>query len=136
MATRKVTPENLGAAINDILTDYAETVVRSTNEAVEETGKMAVKIAQSYATRIGRGKYAKSLSMEKTDKAGRVSVGTSVTIYSKQYRIAHLLEHGHVVKNKSGEVVGNARAFPHFTMAEAMAESTLPAKIEQAIRGA
>ena len=136
MSTRKVTPDNLGDALNDILTEYAETIVKDANEAVEETGKMAVKVAQSYATRIGRGKYAKSLSLEQEEKSGRVSVGTSVTIYSKQYRIAHLLEHGHVVKNKSGEIVGNSRAFPHFAPAEAMAESTLESKIIQAIKGA
>ena len=135
MATRKVDPAHLGDAINDILNEYADTVVKDTNEAVEATGKMALETAKAYASRIGKGKYAKSLSLEKTEESGRVAVGTTVTIYSKQYRLAHLLEHGHVVK-VNGKVVGNTRAFPHFAMAEAMAEETLPKKIEQAIKGA
>ena len=132
MATRKVDPAHLGDAINDILNEYAETVVHDMKEAVEATGKMAAETAQAYASRIGRGKYAKSIKAKTTASN---SFGTSVTIYSTQYRIAHLLEHGHVVK-VNGKVVGNTRAFPHFAMAEAMAEETLPKKIEQAIKGA
>jgi len=130
---RKVNPDNLGEAINDILTDYAETVVTDMKGAVEATGKMAAETAQAYASRIGRGKYAKSIK-SKTTESGRVS--TTVTIYSTQYRIAHLLEHGHTKVTRSGKVVGTTRAFPHFAPAEAMAESTLVKKIEQAIKGA
>ena len=131
-ATRKVTPENLGEAINEILTDYAQTVTKDMKSAVEATGKMAVQTAQAYASRIGRGKYAKSLKSKTTTNT---NFETTVTIYSTQYRIAHLLEHGHVVKAK-GKVVGVTRAFPHFAPAEALAQSELPKKIEQAIKGA
>lgn len=132
MAYRKVNPENLGDAINEILTDYAETVVTDMKGAVEATGKMAAETAQAYASRIGRGKYAKSIKA-KTTENGRVS--TTVTVYSDQYRIAHLLEHGHALK-VHGKIVGVTRAFPHFAPAEAMAESTLVKKIEQAVKGA
>lgn len=131
MANRKVTPANLGTAIEEILTDYADTVVTDMKEAVEETGKMAAKTAQAYATRIGRGKYAKSIK-SKTESS--TSFGTTVVVYSTQYRIAHLLEHGHIVK-VHGRVVGTARAFPHFAPAEAIADAALVKKIEQLVKG-
>lgn len=131
MANRKVTPENLGAAIEEILADYADTVVTDMKEAVEATGKMAAQTAQAYATRIGRGKYAKSIK-SKTESS--TSFGTTVVVYSTQYRIAHLLEHGHIVK-AHGRVVGTARAFPHFAPAEAMADAALVKKIEQLVKG-
>ena len=127
---RRIKPEQLGDVINEILCDYADAVVTSSKEAVEETGKMAAKVAQSYASRIGKGKYAKSIK-SKTTKSD--SFGTEVTVYSTQYRIAHLLEHGHVVK-VHGKVVGVARAFPHFAPAEASAETMLEQKIKQAIQ--
>ena len=131
MSNRKVTPENLGAAIEEILTDYAHEVVTDTKEAVEATGKLAAETAQAYASRIGRGKYAKSIK-SKTESS--TSFGTTVVVYSTQYRIAHLLEHGHVVK-VNGKVVGTARAFPHFTPAEVTAETLLIRKIEQLVKG-
>lgn len=131
MANKKVKPANLGAAIDEILTDYAEKVVTDTKEAVEETGKLAAKTAQAYASRIGRGRYAKSIK-SKTESSN--SFGTTVVVYSTQYRIAHLLEHGHVVKAR-GRIVGTARAFPHFAPAEATAETMLVRKIEQLVKG-
>lgn len=131
MANRKVTPENLGAALDEILTDYLDAVVTDTKEAVEATGKMAVETAQAYASRIGRGRYAKSIKL-KTESS--TSFGTTVVIYSTQYRIAHLLEHGHK-KVVHGKVLGTTRAFPHFAPAEAMAETTLVHKVEQAAKG-
>ena len=131
MSNRKVTPENLGAAIEEILTDYAHEVVTDTKEAVEATGKLAAETAQAYASRIGRGKYAKSIK-SKTESS--TSFGTTVVVYSTQYRIAHLLEHGHVVK-VNGKVVGTVRAFPHFAPAEVTAETLLVRKIEQLVKG-
>ena len=131
MSNRKVTPETLGEALNDILTEYTDTVVTDVKSAVEATGKMAAETAQAWASGIGRGKYAKSIKA-KTTENGRVS--TTVTVYSTQYRIAHLLEHGHVVK-AGGKVVGASRAFPHFEMAEAAADSMIMQKVQQAIKG-
>lgn len=131
MSTRKVTPEQLEAAVAEILEDYAEQVAVDTKEAVQQTGKAAVKVAQAYAQRIGRGRYAKSIKLKTTDSN---SFSTTVVIHSTQYRIAHLLEHGHVVK-AHGRIVGTARAFPHFAPAEAQAEKMLEQKIKKAIGG-
>lgn len=130
MANRKIKPEQLGEAINEILTEYADEVVENSKEAVDATAKMAVQVAQAYASRIGRGRYARSIKSTKTETT---MYGTTVTIHSTQYRVAHLLEHGHVLKIR-GKVRGTTRAFPHFAPAEAMAETTLEQKIKQAIQ--
>lgn len=131
MANRKIKPEQLGQVLNEILTDYAEEVVDNSKEAVEATAKMTVQVAQSYASRIGRGRYANSITSTKTETS---MYGTTVTIHSKQYRIAHLLEHGHAKVTRSGRVLGMTKAFPHFRPAEAMAESALEQKVKQAIQ--
>ncbi len=126
---KKIKPENLEAAISEILDDYRDKVVVDMKEAVEEAGKATAQIARAYASRIGSGKYAGSIK-SKTMQTN--SFGTTVAIFSTQYRIAHLLEHGHVVK-AHGKVVGTARAFPHFAPAEAKAEELLTSKIRRAL---
>lgn len=131
MSNRKIKPGQLEAAIDEIIEEYTDKVVVDVKEAVETTGKAAAELARAYASRIGRGKYAKSIKAKTTMTT---SFGTTVNIYSTQYRIAHLLEHGHVVK-AHGKVVGTARAFPHFAPAEAKAEEMLVKKVEQAIKG-
>lgn len=130
MASRKIKPGQLGEAINEILNEYADEVVENSKEAVDATAKMAVEVAQAYASRIGRGRYAKSIKSTKTETT---MYGTTVTIHSTQYRIAHLLEHGHVLKVR-GKIRGTTRAFPHFAPAEAMAESMLEQKVKQVIQ--
>lgn len=125
----KVTPENLEATVAKILEDYADQVAVDVKEAVEQTGKATAQLAQAYASRIGRGKYAKSIKAKTTATS---SFGTTVTIFSTQYRVAHLLEHGHVVKSH-GRVVGTARAFPHFAPAEQKGEELLMQKVRKAI---
>lgn len=125
----KVTPENLEAAVAKILEDYRDQVAVDMKEAVEQAGKATAQIAQAYASRIGSGKYAKSIKSKTTETS---SFGTTVTIFSTQYRIAHLLEHGHVVK-AHGKIVGTARAFPHFAPAEAKAEELLVSKIKKGV---
>ena len=125
----KVTPDNLEAAVAKILEDYADQVAVDVKEAVEQTGKATAQLAQAYASRIGRGKYAKSIKAKTTQTT---TFGTTVTIFSTQYRIAHLLEHGHVVKSH-GRVVGTARAFPHFAPAEQKGEELLMQKVRKAI---
>ena len=44
MSTRKVDPDHLGEAIDEILTEYANTVTKDVKSAVEATGKMAAEI--------------------------------------------------------------------------------------------
>lgn len=126
---KRVKPENLDEAISEILEDYRDQVAVDMKEAVEQAGKATAQIAQAYASRIGSGKYAKSIKSKTTETS---SFGTTVTIFSTQYRIAHLLEHGHVVK-AHGKIVGTARAFPHFAPAEQKGEELLMQKVRKAI---
>lgn len=128
---KRIRPEELESAISEIVKEYSDQVVSDVKDAVEAAGKTTAKIAQAYASRIGRGKYAKSIKSKTTESS---SFATTVTVHSTQYRIAHLLEHGHIVK-VHGKVVGTARAFPHFAPAEKQGGEILEQKVKQAIGG-
>lgn len=131
MANRKIKPAQLETALEEILQDYSEEVIGDTKTAVIESGKLAVEVARAHASGIGRGQYAKTIRSKVTVNNGFY---TEVTVYSTNYKIAHLLEHGHVVKVR-GRVAGTARAFPHFAPAEARAERFLENKVKQIVRG-
>ena len=134
MATKKINPEQLGEALNEIIDEYAHRVVNDSKDELLAIGKLTVKTAQAYASRIGRGRYAKSLSMQEEADSGRAYMGARVQIYSKQYRIAHLLEHGHTKVSRTGKPLGMTKAFPHFAPAEKLAVSMLEQRIKQVIQ--
>lgn len=49
------------------------------------------------------------------------------------YRLAHLLEKGHVIRNGTGRTYGSTRAFPHIKPVEEWAIQELPRKVEELI---
>lgn len=92
-------------------------------DIVEKTGKKCVQSIKAHVVMAGiqdRG-YGSSWKVKVIDR--NKFLGTFITVHSpKRYSIAHLLEHGHDVKNKSGKVIGSAKAFPHLRYAEGDAE--------------
>lgn len=110
MATR-TNAVNLGAAVDKILTEYAEDVqmdlVEVTNK-VAQAGAKALRAA-SRSTFGGSGKYASGWAVEKA-KGGRQIVAEA-TIYNKLPGLPHLLENGHA-KRGGGRVAGKTHIAP------------------------
>lgn len=119
MSTQKVSADELAGAIADELKKYAKATTDEVKEAVTATGKYAVKEVQSNVTAAGigktNGKYRKSWKAKVTLNKPNAR---TVTVYSTQYQLAHLLENGHVIKNQTGKVYGKTRARPHVGPAE------------------
>ena len=79
------------------------------------------------------GKYAKSWRVKKAYESPQ---DIRVVIHSaKQYRLAHLLEYGHVLKDRRGRPIGVAEAKPHIRPAELHAEKELMKKVKVRVRG-
>lgn len=129
-APTKVKPEQLGTAISDVIREYTDDVIRELPEACQQAAKKTVKALKSNASKIGgTGAYRKSFKSKKT--AGDSNI-TTYTVYSTKYRIAHLLEHGHVIKNQTGRVYGVTAAKPHWAPAEQEGMEELEKLIEEA----
>lgn len=132
MAKVKCSPGDLGISIEDILEEYSEEVAKNMPDIVQQVTKDTVKDLKSRATKLfgGKGKkaYAKSF---KSKKVVGTSAKTTYRIYSTQYQLAHLLEHGHAIKNQTGRIYGKTQARPHWGPAEEKAIKDLEDKISE-----
>lgn len=121
-------------ALGQILEDYAEDVQEAVAQAVEETGKKALKTVKAKSpVRKGKGggRYKKGWRMKK-ERSGVFGKQTHVTVYNAtDGPLVHLLEKGH--QKASG---GRVEGIPHVRPAYEAAERLLPELTAQAIEEA
>lgn len=117
----------------EILSEYKDLVMEDLVEASKATAKDAVKELKSTSPKGSTKKYAKGWTSKVTEKS---SHSVTVTVHNKdEYRLAHLLEHGHAVVS-GGRTVGHADEHVHIATAEANAEKNLEKRITELVRKA
>ena len=108
MASRKITADNLGEAIAEILEDYGDEVQKDMDDVVKDVGKAGVKAIKSASGVFGgTGKYRKGW----TSQTDTERYGSTVTIYNRTPGLPHLLENGHA-KRGGGRVPGKTHIAP------------------------
>lgn len=134
MSTKTVTPDALCDAVQDIIKEYSDELVGKLPDIVKGAAKTTVKALKKNTESIGGTKYRGSFKSKKG--SALISGETTYIVYSTQYRLTHLLEHGHVIRNRSGgPVYGMTRAFPHWKPAEQEGIDEIDEKIREAIEG-
>ncbi len=120
----KVTVDRMADAVMEGLEEYNLLAADTVKKAVKRAGTTVRKEIESTAPQ-NTGKYAKSWRSRTTAESAS---SIHVTVYSpSRYMLAHLLEHGHALRNG-----GRTRAFPHIAPAEEIGDKQLEADI---IRG-
>lgn len=128
-----VKPNELCNAVEDIVKVYTDDVVAAMPDIVKAAAKKTVKALKKNASSIGGSTYRRSFKSKKLASAS--SAETSYVIYSTQYRLTHLLEHGHVIRNRAGgPTYGVTRAFPHWKPAEKAGIEEMESKITEVIQ--
>jgi len=134
MAT-KIKTDELAAAVDEILSGYAENVVGVVKEEAQDVAKTCVKEIKANARALfrtsGSNSYANSWRQKVTAETPE---GVVVTVYSRKYHLAHLLEHGHAIV-RSGKMIGRVRARPHIAPAEQNAAKELEKRIKIKVSG-
>lgn len=129
-----ISPNDFTAAVSQILDDYAEDVQEAVAQAVEETGKKALRTVKAKSpVRKGKGggRYKKGWRVKK-EHGGVFGTQAQVTVYNKtDGPLAHLLEDGH---QKAGG--GRVEGIPHVRPAYEEAERLLPELTARAIEEA
>ena len=125
MSNQKVSVDGLADAVMEGLEEYNKLATDKVKAAVKKAGTTVRKEISSTAPRKS-GRYADSWRTKTTAES---STSMQVTVYSpSRYMLAHLLEHGHALRNG-----GRARAFPHIAPAEEAGEKQLTTDIERAL---
>lgn len=127
-------PNDFTAAVSGILDDYAEEVQEAVAQAVEETGKKALKTVKAKApVRRGKGggRYKKGWRMKK-QRGGVFGTQAHVTIYNAtDGPLVHLLENGHQ-KSNGGRVEGIPHVRPAYEEADRLLSELTARAIEEA----
>ena len=98
---KKVKADEIEKAIEELLEDYGVSVTKSLNEALKETADETRKEIEgkSLSEFGGTGEYARSWDVMKSPNRKKLSVGFLVYARAPYYRIAHLLEKPHLMRN-------------------------------------
>lgn len=116
-ATRTMTKEVVEEMENGLVSVASETVAEL---------KQLSPVYQGSSKKLKKGDYRKKWRCIVEKERGV----TKVTIYNQKGGLTHLLEHGHVVKNGTKRVVGNAPPIPHISIAEEHAEKKIDKLME------
>lgn len=98
--TKVVGVENFRSEVMQLLDEYGVEARKVLNDTVPEAADICVKMIRNNSKKR-TGKYARGWAKKAQYYRG---LGTSYVVYNKdRYRVAHLLEHAHVIANKKGK---------------------------------
>lgn len=112
--------------LNNILKKYADEVDKLTDDTMKKASRNAVKELKTTSPKRS-GAYARDWAV-KTDK-GFGKSKTYIVHNKKHYRLTHLLENGHVVRNQFG-TYGRVSGDGHIKQAEQNAINEILATLE------
>lgn len=134
MSKKTIKGIQLQQTVKKILDEYGDKVYDVLDDCVKNVSDEAAEKLRGVATFSPRGRpsgaYSKSWVSEK-QRTGRLTV-KYVVHNEEHYRLAHLLEKGHALRN-GGREVGKSPAYPHIKPVEEWAQNELPQKVKMEI---
>ena len=132
MARRKrIKPIDLSATVEALLAEFGEEVYDAVNTSVDEVTEEATdKLrAINHWANTGTGAYAGSWT---NDKIRKSRVSTAKVVHNEEhYRLTHLLENGHVIRNGTGRTFGRTGKYPHIAPVNDWANEELPKRFRR-----
>lgn len=120
---------SITAQMEEILNEYSKEVARAANNSIDVVAKATVQRLKNktWKKNVGR-RYSSGWRLKRERGLNGIN---NVTVYNATSpQLTHLLEKGHVIRNKKGEY-GRAPAYPHIGPAEELAITELPEEIKK-----
>lgn len=131
----KVSTNELANAVVKELNRYTEEVENRVAAAVIEVGNLGANELRSI-NQVEESNVWKHYPTGWTTETKRRKGQQTSEIHNKTYyRLTHLLENGHVIKNGTGRTYGDTRKFPHIAAVDKKSVELLDKKIREAIEG-
>lgn len=118
---------DLAGEIVKALEEYTEDVVDKIDESATKIAKESAKELKSTSPKK-TGEYAKNWAVKTEKESGRIATKT-IHVRDPEYRLSHLLEHGHA-KRGGGRVAG----VTHIAPVEKKAVKEFEKAVEEAIK--
>ena len=118
---------DLTSQISDIFDEYDRTMKRKVNNSVDKVGKEAVNQLKANSPKKS-GDYARGWKLKR--ERGRNGINDVVIHNATDWHLTHLLENGHVVRNKKG-TYGRAPAHKHIKPVEEYFNSEVVEEIKR-----
>lgn len=121
--------------VRKYLSRYGALCADALSEAIIETANDSVKDLRKRSRGLfkGTGKYAAGWT--RTLEKGRMKVVATVHGKKPTYALAHLLEHGHPIKDGRGRTVGAADPYPHIEEVERWARDEVVDRFIEKVEG-
>ena len=117
--------DDITRQITEAMKQYTGAVSEEIEASLKAVGKeSAAKLKQTSPKRSG--KYRRGWTVNLFRENGEISV----VVHNREYRLTHLLEHGHKARDGS-----RAKAIPHIAPVEEWAEKEAMKAIEKAVKG-
>ena len=121
--------ETISVQMRKILDAYEVRVENVYEVSVSRVSREAVQRLRNTSPKKS-GSYARGWSLKKVKSRANV---TDVIVHNRtDYQLTHLLENGHVIRNKKGEY-GRTRPIKHIAPVAEWAENELPNDIERGL---
>lgn len=107
--------KSISAQMHELLTEYNEDVQEAVDKSAKEAADVCVNQLKSTSPkRPKHGEYARSWTVKKQETG--IGVSEYVVHNKRHYQLTHLLENGHVIRNKKG-TYGRTRPIKHIAPA-------------------
>lgn len=118
---------DLTSQLSEIFDDYSRDMKRKVNNSVDKVGKESVQQLKNTSPKKS-GDYARGWKLKR--ERGRNGIN-DVTIHNAtDYHLTHLLENGHVIRNKKG-TYGRTRGIIHIAPVEEYFNSEVVEEIKR-----
>ena len=121
--------ETISVQMRKILDAYEDRVENVYEASVSRVSREAVQRLRNTSPKKS-GSYARGWTLKKVKSRANV---TDVIVHNRtDYQLTHLLENGHVIRNKKGKY-GRTRPIKHIAPVAEWAENELPNDIERGL---